>query len=586
MQGNQYFFKLIVLTVCFLLTSCKTIHATHGTVNDKIHYDLQQGVAYDHGMPIATVQHRKVPTSVSNALIPSVSRRYATENTFSERRFNVTADKMPAKTFFTGLVEGTSINMVVNPNVTGNISLNLKNVTIEEAMQAVRDAYGYEYKRTSYGYEVLPQELETTMFTVNYLDVKRTGKSLTQVSSGQISDKVGTFSTGSGSNSQSPFPQQNASQNPPSGSSIDTRSEMNFWHDLEITLKTMIGTDVGRSVVVNPQAGLVIVHALPKELHQVGRYLSRIQLSMGRQVILEAKILEVELNDQFQSGVNWNLFGLGNATTNDGGVSQSATNTFVGTSMADFNTMFTLNAGKGSFNLLIKLLQTQGNVQVLSSPRLSTVNNQKAVIKVGKDEFFVTGVSTENTVTANSTIPTQNVSLTPFFSGITFDVTPQISKNNEIILHIHPSVSLVKQQEKTIQLGQTAVNTPNTLTLPLALSTIRESDNVVRAKNGQIIVIGGLMQNTMVEETAGTPGLSRIPFFGALFRRTAQVSTKNELVILLRPIIATQDAWVNDLEETDRNFASVRRGNHQGGLADVFGNEGEIEGWCGDSPCT
>ncbi len=568
----KFGYKLFFILLTVLLGSCHTVYPSHGTAYDQMHHDFAHGIAHNEALMYFS-KRNAVPRSVSNALLPSVSRRYA-EIPPTERRFNVTADKMPAKTFFTGLVEGTPINMVVNPNVAGTISLNLKNVTIEEAMQAVRDAYGYEYKRTAYGYEVLPQELETTIFTVNYLDIRRIGKSFTEVTSGQISEKVGTFSTGATSQT---IQTSMTNQNTPSGSSIDTRSEVNFWRVLDITLKSMIGTQGGRSVVINPQAGIVMVHALPSELHQVGRYLDRIQSSMGRQVVLEAKILEVELSDQFQSGINWNLFGLGNPVTNNGGASQTGTNTFTGTDMQDFSTMFTLNAGKGSFNLLIKLLQTQGNVQVLSSPRLSTVNNQKAIIKVGQDEFFVTGVSTQNTVTVNSTIPTEEVNLTPFFSGITFDVTPQISKNDIITLHIHPSISLVKEQQKSIVLGQTTTNTPNTLTLPLALSTIRESDNVVRAKNGQIIVIGGLMQNTMTEETAGTPGVSRIPYIGALFRRTFQVSRKTELVILLRPIIASQKTTITDLQDTEQAFSAMKRGFHAGGLPDVFGNEGENE---------
>jgi len=575
MQGNGFYgLKLMLVALIVLLVSCHTIYPTHGTAYDQMHKDLHESIAEDKAQANQSPRHY-VPRSVSNALLPTLSHRYTTTN-YSERRFNVTADRMPAKSFFTGLVEGTSINMVVDPSVTGTISLNLKNVTIEEAMQAVRDVYGYEYRRTNYGYEVLPQQLESMMFSVNYLDMRRVGKSFTEVSSGQISEKVGTFSTGSGS-TQPLIPQATSNQNPPSGSSVDTRSEVNFWRELEISLRTMIGSEGGRSVVVNSQAGIVLVHALPRELHQVGRYLDRIQSSMGRQVILEAKILEVQLNDQFQSGINWNVLGIGNDSTNDGGMSQRATNTFTNTSLQNFDTMFTLNAGKGSFNLLIKLLQTQGNVQVLSSPRLSTVNNQKAIIKVGQDEFFVTGVSTQNTIAVNSVIPTQDVSLTPFFSGITFDVTPQISKNSVIILHIHPSISLVKEQQKSIVLGTTAVNTPNTLTLPLALSTIRESDNVVRAKNGQVIVIGGLMQNSTTEEIAGTPGLARIPFFGALFRRTAQLSTKTELVILLRPVIVNQQAWVDDLEDTDQQFHAVKRGFHEGGLPDVFGNVAETD---------
>ncbi len=125
---------------------------------------------------------------------------------------------------------------------------------------------------------------------------------------------------------------------------------------------------------------------------------------------------------------------------------------------------------------------------------------KKAVIKVGQDEFFVTGVSTTNSVVGTSTLPSQDVTLTPFFSGITLDVTPEISSEDTVILHIHPSVSKVTEQTKIIGLGASTNGAPNNLSLPLAFSTIRESDNIVRAKNGQIIVIGGLMTNYTTED--------------------------------------------------------------------------------------
>ena len=145
-----------------------------------------------------------------------------------------------------------------------------------------------------------------------------------------------------------------------------------------------------------------------------------------------------------------------------------------------------------------------------------------------------------------------------------------------MILHIHPSVSVVTEQQKSIVLGTSGGTAPNTLSLPLALSTIRESDNIVRAKNGQIVVIGGLMQNTTSESIAGTPVLSKIPFFGALFRRTSQVSTKSELVILLRPILVDNKVWTDSLERSDDDLMKDKRDFHVGGLPGVFGNQGEV----------
>lgn len=590
-QGWRSLFRFILLTIsAAMVSSCatKTIHPRHGTVGDQMQTDLQQALASNQKL---TKKPVPVPSAVSNALLPSVAANLSGTTRPLLKRFDVAANKIQAKTFFMSLVNDTSYNIVVNPNVTGTISLDLKNVTIPETLEAVRDVYGYQFHRTSYGYEVLPPELETRIYAINYLDVKRKGTSLTQVKSGQISDNVSGFTTGASGTTGSTLPQSGFSspQSAPSGSSIDTTSETNFWHDLETTLKQVIGNQPGHSVVVNSQAGVVIVHALPTELQQVARYLDRIQSSLTRQVIIDAKILEIDLNDQFQAGIDWNLFG--KVAFGNGGIAQTSNatafpNTKIqpldtlvvanGASTGTNNAIFTLNIN-GDFGALINLLQTQGNVQVLSSPRISTINNQKAIIKVGQDEFFVTGVTTNNIVTGSATVPSQSISLTPFFSGVTLDVTPQISNDGSIILHIHPSVSLVVDQTKNIVLGNGGTGTAasNTFTLPLALSTIRESDNVVRARNGQTVVIGGLMQNTMTEEIAAIPIVSKLPGIGPFFRRTQQISKKTELVLLLRPIIVDRTGEHAYLKETDRTFQNMNRGFHAGSLPQVFGNEAE-----------
>ena len=191
----------------------------------------------------------------------------------------------------------------------------------------------------------------------------------------------------------------------------------------------------------------------------------------------------------------------------------------------------------GDFNAFLELLEQQGDTRVLSSPRVSTLNNQKAVIKAGTDEFFVTDVSS-NTVTGTSSTTSRDVELTPFFSGIALDVTPQISENGEVTLHIHPTVSEVTDQQKILTVSG------ETDTLPLAFSQIRESDSIVKARSGQIIVIGGLMRNATTDESFGTPMLSKIPGIGKLFKSRRSVERKTELVILLKPIVIdSDDTW-------------------------------------------
>jgi MSHA biogenesis protein MshL len=168
----------------------------------------------------------------------------------------------------------------------------------------------------------------------------------------------------------------------------------------------------------------------------------------------------------------------------------------------------------------VNLLQVQGNTRVLSSPRVSTLNNQKAVIKSGSDQFFVTNV-TSNTVSSTAASTSNSIELTSFFSGVALDVTPQIDDDGGVILHIHPTVSAVTSQNLTVTFaGQTD-------TLPLALSQIRESDSVVKARSGQIIVIGGLMTAQNSNTNYQTPVLGSIPVVGNLFK-SKQTSARQD----------------------------------------------------------
>ena len=191
---------------------------------------------------------------------------------------------------------------------------------------------------------------------------------------------------------------------------------------------------------------------------------------------------------------------------------------------------------------MIDLLQTQGNVQVLSSPRITATNNQKAVIKVGEDEYFVTEVSS-TTTTGTSTTTTPEVGINPFFSGIALDVTPQIDKDGSVILHVHPSVTVTAEQNKTIQLGN------EQFILPLAQSRIRESDTIIRAKSGEIVVIGGLIETYTIDEESKTPLFGDIPLLGGLFKSVSESTQKRELIILLKPVVIGQDTWKTQLQD-------------------------------------
>jgi MSHA biogenesis protein MshL len=192
-------------------------------------------------------------------------------------------------------------------------------------------------------------------------------------------------------------------------------------------------------------------------------------------------------------------------------------------------------------------------VQVLSSPRVATLNNQKAVLKVGTDEFFVTNVSTVTTVTGVTSQQSPTITVAPFFSGILLDVTPRIDENENIMLHIHPSISEVTESQRVVNLGGSIPS----ISLPLAKSTVSETDSIVRATNGNIVAIGGLMSVDTRDNRGGIPGVDI-----AILRNTDRQAVKKELVILLKPTVLQDDRGaeqdLRDTEERLRNFYAPR----------------------------
>ncbi len=544
-MGNQMSNLLIIGLSVLFMVGCAPLSRS-GDPADAIDEALQPpAVTAPKAAPLP-------PAEVRSALIPPRTPPSTRGlDVPPEERFDLNAHQVQARDFFMGLVEGSRANMVVHPDVDGLISLNLKGTTIDEVMRVVHNVYGYPYSKSDNIYQVMPVGLQSRTFQVDYLNLVRTGSSQTRISSGQVTE------------SNLDEDGQRSGDESLSGSRIDTRSLTDFWTELTTAVRGLIGNQEGRKVVVQPQAGLLVVVALPAELRQVEDYLQTVQRNMQRQVVIEAKVIEVILADDFQSGINWaalattssgrgaligqTVNGVGLAPGIDGGelsirepgAQVPFLEAFAGEA---FGGAFTAALNFKDFQGFIEMLETQGDVQVLSSPRISTVNNQKAVIKVGSDEFFVTDISSDTT-TGTTTNSTTDITLTPFFSGIALDVTPQIDANDAIILHIHPTVSEVVDQQKQIRLFGVDQS------LPLAFSTVRESDSVVRAENGQLVVIGGLMQEKTVNNRDGVPLLGRLPGIGGLFRHTKLSSSKSELVILLRPqVIHSASDWQRDID--------------------------------------
>jgi MSHA biogenesis protein MshL len=537
--------KVALSSLLLTLVGCQTTPQAPVDMQDGLDHAIKENRSLNAPKPLT-----QVPSSVQKELMQQ-NMAQAKQGLLSEKRLKVSATSVAAKDFFTAIVEGSSYSVAIHPDVKGSVSLSLSDVTLTEALSVVQDIYGYDIRINDNIIQVFPAGIRTETFALNYLFLKRFGSSSTSINSGGVSENDpnsgnsgnNNNSRGNSNNSRNSGNQnsQNSQNNQnSSGTNLYTENESDFWKELKETLTSFVGTEEGRSVIISPQAGLVTVRGLPAEISAVKSFIEDTETHLHRQVIIEAKIMEVTLNDDYQQGVHWNevLGSLGSTDLtfeNTANIAGNAISSNIGGTSS-------LSFSGPDFNGVISLLQTQGNVQVLSSPRITATNNQKAVIKVGEDEYFVTEVSS-TTTTGTSTTTTPEVELTPFFSGISLDVTPQIDKDGEVILHVHPSVTITEEQNKNIKIGT------QELILPLAQSRVRESDTIIRAKSGEIVVIGGLIETYSIDNESKTPLLGDIPLVGELFKSKSETTQKRELVILLKPVVIGQDTWKSQLQD-------------------------------------
>jgi MSHA biogenesis protein MshL len=534
-----------------------------------------------------------------------------------EPRFDLNVNNAPAREVFLSIVSGTRYSMLVHPEVTGSISVNLKDVSLSEALEAIREIYGYEYKIDGSRVYIQPAGLQTRVFQVNYLVGARQGRSDMRVTAGSSGITTGatTATTAAATVPGTPAAAPAAPggvQGPPSltpnaagalggmqydATRMSTVQTTDFWAEVEYAIRTIVGTGGGRNIVISPQSGVVVVRAMPQELRSVAALLKAMQLSVERQVMLEAKIIDVTLNQAYQSGINWAAFptsgiaggfssGLG-GVSNSLGTRGSLSGSTAGSS-AGSSSNFTANPGAGTglatlggvvagatnvaggvfglavqtqnFAALLQFLESQGSVQVLSSPRVATLNNQKAVLKVGTDQPYVTSITVVPGLTTGGVVTPTTVApyISNLFSGISLDVTPQIDGDGNIALHIHPLVTSVTP--KSVGFNLVGVGAQS---VDVAAINVSESDTMVRTQDGNIVVLGGLMKVELNNGRSGIPGLADAPLIGGAFRNSSTDTIKRELVILIKPTIIESDKnWEQDIQDSRNRMQ--RMGNGMG----------------------
>ncbi|MEZ8877966.1 pilus (MSHA type) biogenesis protein MshL [Vibrio lentus] len=498
----------------------------------------------------------ELPSSVQDDLMPQLDSDSMSSSMETVKRFRIQANGVEARTFFASLVKGTEYSAAIHPSVAGNLTLNLTDVTLDEVLAVAQDMYGYDIEKRGKVIQVYPAGLRTVTIPVDYLQIKRSGRSLTTITTGTVTQSGTSSTDSSDSESSKASNSSDSSRSTTSGGTrIDTTSESDFWPQLDTAVRHLIGSGNGQGVVVTPQASVITVRAYPDEIREVREFLGISQKRLQRQVILEAKIMEVTLSDGYQQGINWTKMFSSNGTNYTigmGSIVKDAAGAIIPGTLPGMDPIGVNLGGQsnlvvsgGSFEAVLSFMDTQGDLNVLSSPRVTAANNQKAVIKVGTDEYYVTELSSIVGSGDDANVAPK-VELTPFFSGISLDVTPQIDDKGNVFLHVHPSVIEVGEEIKELNLGSVM----GLVQLPLAKSSIRESDSVIRARDGDVVVIGGLMKSNTSDVTSKVPFLGDIPVLGHLFRNTNQLTQKTELVILLKPTVVGVNTWQSELERS------------------------------------
>ena len=528
------------LAICSLLclVGCSYSHPNPKMIKDEINNAIVNNTENSLDIPEDVINELNSGAPLSSDGTP-----------FTLNRFSIAANEVPAVEFFSQVVEQTGNSIVVHPEVAGLISLTVDNVTLDEVFDSLYSVYGYKIERKGDVFYVYPSGVHTEIIPINYLAIIRSSETTLNITSSTISSEEGEDSDSSSSSSSSDS-NSSDSEDEDSGSKVKSTSESDFWKELEGTLSGIVGDKDGRFVRVSPQTSSVSIRAMPDEIKAVKDYLQLAENSLKRQVIIEAKLLEVTLDEGYEQGINWGMVLNGSKSSlkiNENAAVRGFTNSVFSLLGGGLSMSGSYTHNDDTYNAFISLLKVQGDVATLSSPRITTVNNQRAIMKIGTDEYYVTGVETlvsSNSSSSSSDVVSNSATIKPFFSGVSLDVLPQISDDGTVIMHIHPAVVDVEESVKDIQFSD-----KQTMKLPTARSSVRETDTIVEAKSGDIIVIGGLMTRVKVDKQSKVPVIGDIPLLGELFTNKVVEDRKAELVILLRPVVVGGETWKDEMQK-------------------------------------
>ena len=499
--------------------------------------------------------HASKPAPLPDAPLEGAERTRASAAEFRRpaKRYTLVMAGADARELFLSLARENDFNLVLSPEVTGTVTMDIKEATAEELMDEVCGMLGCRAVFVGNTVRVAPEKRVTRVFPVDYLLTGRTG-------SGSLMASTSTSGGGSSGGSAGGISSggSTATSESQSTNTVTTEEKVDFWGGLADEIGTLLSPGSGK-VVVNRTSGTVTVTDYMANVDQVERYLRMIEARVRTGVVIETRIMEVTLDDATKYGIDWTALPDLSSLSLSGSLAGGAT---AAQALSTGSTTFQLGVAGSRFNAFLDAQAAAGNLNILSAPKVSTLNNQKAIIRIGRQDVFFRAV-----VTPASTTSAAFTTYTPdsVTEGIILSVTPQVGQDGRIMLSIHPTI--------TEKVGVAVA--PDRNTAPIL--DVRETNTVVTVADGETVFIGGMMQERTQETVNSVPLLGDIPYLGALFRRNEQVKKKTELVILITPRIVRPGEGAEIAAQERERLRNLQRGHLLGGRPQLYGIEGERE---------
>lgn len=450
-----------------------------------------------------------------------------------ESRYSFHAVGVPVADALRLFARDNDLNLVLDRQLSGELTIDFNDLPLKQALDAMLDAHDYSWE-ISRGLIRIRREI-TRSFDVDYLRLIRSSES---------TNESGKFGVSGGDSAE------NAADNE---FTVGQENEIDFWNELIDELQNLLG-DEG-TVIANKTAGFVSVTAGKRAVERVENYLAQVKSGSMRQVNIQAQIVEVELNDDSQLGIDWtapNLLSFGRFTVGRNSLGGNASFSQVipaafappGSAVITPETISSITGGPGTFlrasigddtRAFLRALQTQGELNIISQPRLKAINNQTAQIRVARDEPYYVQTSGFVPASGDDGAQAAQFELATATIGLVVQVTPHISEDGWITLEISPVIT-----RKLSQIGFPTTDTQGNVTFTEGVGPpvidVKQTTVVARVKSGETAVIGGLIQELNNETEDKVPVLGDLPFVGGAFRNTTKTKSKNELVIMITPV--------------------------------------------------